>query len=221
VEKLFKLLMHRVVRCFVAGTLSILPVALTAAIVVWLGNFLWQCLGPGTLVGESLRNVGLRFAANQTVAYCLGAVVVVAVVFAIGVVVESGARNLVQRIIDAAMKRIPLVGNLYGTSKQLVGLFDKSDPKKLQGMSAVYCHFGSGCSLLALLVSSDRYRINDRDCHAVIIPTSPVPVGGGLFFMPVDSVEPANVSIEALMSIYVSMGVSAAQFLPPGKKDEG
>jgi uncharacterized membrane protein len=113
------------------------------------------------------------------------------------------------------MHRIPLIGNLYGTSKQLVGMFDNNDPKKLQGMKAVFCNFGNGCSVLGLLVSPNRYRINDRDYQAVIIPTAPVPIGGGLFFMAVDSVQPADMSIDGLMSIYVSMGVTAGHFLPP------
>ena len=68
--------------------------------------------------------------------------------------------------------------------------------------------------MLGLLVSPNRYRINDREYQAVIIPTAPVPIGGGLFFMSVDSVQLADMSIDGLMSIYVSMGVTAGQFLP-------
>ena len=109
------------------------------------------------------------------------------------------------------MKRIPIVGSLYGTSKQLVTLFEKKDPEKLQGMKAVFCFFGekSGAGLLALLVSPERFAINGREFHIVIVPTAPVPVGGGLIFVPVEMVQPTNVSVEGLMSIYVSMGVSA------------
>ena len=70
-----------------------------------------------------------------------------------------------------------------------------------------------GAGVLALLVSPERFCINGMDYHIVIVPTSPVPVGGGLIFVPVDAVKPADVSVEALMSIYVSMGVTAPQFL--------
>ena len=47
----------------------------------------------------------------------------------------------------------------------------------------------------------------------VIIPTAPVPFGGGLLFMPVDSVKSSKMTVDALMSIYVSMGVTTPQFL--------
>jgi uncharacterized membrane protein len=39
-------------------------------------------------------------------------------------------------------------------------------------------------------------------------------MGGSLFFVPVTSVRPANLSVDAFMSIYVSMGVTGPQFLP-------
>jgi uncharacterized membrane protein len=41
-----------------------------------------------------------------------------------------------------------------------------------------------------------------------------VPIGGGLLFVPQEWVSPAAVGAEALTSIYVSMGVTAAQHLP-------
>ena len=50
----------------------------------------------------------------------------------------------------------------------------------------------------------------------MIVPTAPVPVGGGLFFIPVEMVQPTDVSVEGLMSIYVSMGVSARHSSSPG-----
>ena len=49
--------------------------------------------------------------------------------------------------------------------------------------------------------------------HGVLVPTAPVPVGGGLLFVPAHWVVPAAVGIEGVTSIYVSMGVTAAQYL--------
>jgi uncharacterized membrane protein len=48
----------------------------------------------------------------------------------------------------------------------------------------------------------------------VLVPTAPVPVGGGLLFVPEDWVTPAGLSVEAVTSVYVSMGVTAPQHLP-------
>ena len=189
---------------------------ITVGVIVWVADLLRRLVGRGTVIGEALRSVGLRFAADDTIAYLTGIVLVVAIIFAIGVVVESGARSLFQRLSDALLARIPLVGNIYGTSKQLIAMLDKKDDSKLQGMKAVFCSFGkeSGAGVLALLVSPERFRICGRDYHIVIVPTAPVPIGGGLLFLPAEAVAPTDLTIESLMSIYVSMGVTAPQFLP-------
>ncbi|HRD86628.1 MAG TPA: hypothetical protein PLF63_15835, partial [Rubrivivax sp.] len=55
--------------------------------------------------------------------------------------------------------------------------------------------------------------IAGRAYLAVIVPTAPVPVGGGLLYLPREWVEPAEVGFEALTSIYVSMGLSSPQHL--------
>ena len=39
-------------------------------------------------------------------------------------------------------------------------------------------------------------------------------VGGGLLFVPAEVVQPTELNVDGLMSIYVSMGVTAAQYLP-------
>jgi uncharacterized membrane protein len=196
--------------------LAVLPVMITVAIVAWAAGFVRQILGPRTLIGDGLTHLGLQFVTNDTVAYLLGGLLALGCVLLLGMAVEAGAKNLVQKLLDVAMRRIPIVNSIYGTSKQLVTLFEKKDPDKLQGMKAVFCFFGekTGAGILALLVSPEQFCINGRNFYIVIVPTAPVPVGGGLIFIPVEMVQPTEVSVEGLMSIYVSMGVSAPQFLP-------
>ena len=111
---------------------------------------------------------------------------------------------------------------MYATSKQLVGLVDRKQETDLKGMRAVFCLFGgqSGVGVLALLVSPERFCIQGKEYHIVIVPTAPVPVGGGLLFVPAEMVQPIDVSIEAVMSMYVSMGVTASQFLPQADRKD-
>ena len=212
---LLNMTFRRAARCFLAGALAILPAVITVAVVVWVAGFLQKLLGPDTLIGQAIRGLGLGLVSNDTVAYALGVVLVLAGVFVVGVAVESGARNLLQRMLDAVLQRIPIVGNVYGTSKQLVAMLDKKDDANLKGAKAVFCVFGkeNGAGVLAILVSPERFRINGREYQIVIIPTAPVPIGGGLLFMPTEMVQHTDVSVEALMSIYVSMGITAPQFL--------
>jgi uncharacterized membrane protein len=209
-------IIHRVLRYFVAGVFAILPVVVTVAVVIWVARFLQQFVGPEAPLGQLLGAVGFRFSSDTTIAYIIGWALVLVVIMVVGVFVEAGARGLVQRMFDAMLSRVPLVGGIYGTSKQLVAMLDRSGDSQLTGMRPVFCYFGKdrSCGVLALLVSPQLFRIEGRDYQLVIVPSVPIPMSGGLLFVPTDTVRPADISVESLMSIYVSMGVNAPQFLP-------
>jgi uncharacterized membrane protein len=212
---LVRAILKRLIRWFVAGVLALLPVIITVAVVVWVAEYVRAIFGPNTMFGQVMRRFGLHFVSNDTIAFLIGVFLVLGVIFLVGVGVESGARALLQRVFDAILHRIPLVGSIYGTSKQVVAMLDQKDADALKGMQVVLCYFGEqgGAGFLALLVSPERYRLANRDFQIVIIPTAPVPIGGALLMVPTDVIQPTDVSVEGLMSIYVSMGITAGQFL--------
>lgn len=212
----FERLGRQLLKYFLAGAFAVLPLVVTIAIVIWVAGFLQGFVGPNTAVGNGVRRLGWRFSPDDyTLAYLVGWVVVLAFVFLLGVAVETGAKRLVQAMTDAVLNRVPVVGGIYNTSKQLVSMLDRQDSADLKGMSVVYCLFGAegGAGFLALLVSPQSYMIRGRSYQIVIVPTAPVPFGGGLLFVPESCVHPAEMSVDGLMSIYVSMGVTAPQFI--------
>ena len=205
-----------VLKVFLAGVFAVLPLFITVAVVIWVVGVLGSILGPETMVGGQLERLGLKFATNSTLAYVVGWLLVLGAIFVLGLLVQAGAKRLILGGVDTLANGVPLLGAVYGTAKQLVGMMEKKENADLAGMSVVFCRFGKdpGTLFLALLPTPERFRIGDADYHAVIVPTAPVPVGGGLIFVAADAVEPADLSIDALMSIYVSMGVTGPQFLP-------
>ena len=215
-RKLVRATLVRAGRYFLAGVFALLPLIATVGVIVWVAGFLAKILGPDSILGGGLQRLGLHFATDSTLAYLIGALLVLGLVFVVGVLVEVGARNLFQRLTEAILSRIPIVGSIYGTSKQVVAMFEKKEDANLKGMSVVFCLFGGGggAGFLALLVSPQRFHIREHDYQIVIIPTAPVPIGGGLLFVPTEAIHPTELSVDGLMSIYVSMGVTAAQFLP-------
>ncbi len=214
---------RRILAYFLAGLLTILPLVITVAVIVWVAGFIQRLIGPGSLVGMGLESMGQNLAGdNELLAYFLGCVLVLASIFVLGVVVQMGFRRLLHAVVSPIIKSIPIAGSVYGAATQIVGLLEKRDESDLQGMSVVYCLFGreSGTGLLALLPSPDRYPIDGRDYYIVYIPTSPLPMTGGLLFVPVDSVRTVDISVESLMSIYLSMGVTGPEFLDQPRGDQ-
>ena len=214
------MILRPITRFFLAGVFAVLPLVITLAAVIWVAGFFGRLVGPGTLLGELLRNLGFQVATDQTTAYIVGWVLVLGVIFLLGVLVESGARRLIFERLDSMANHVPLVGGIYGTARQLVSMMDKKKSADLQGMRVVFCQFGkeTGAAVLALLPTPEVFRIGEVDYHAVLIPSAPVPVGGSLIFVPASSVVPAGLSVDAFMSIYVSMGVTGPQFLPVPEK---
>jgi uncharacterized membrane protein len=186
-------------------------------VVIWVSGYLTSMLGPNAVLGSLLRRMGLMFVHSDLLADLVGWLIVLGTIFGLGVLVELGARRLVYDRFDNFAERIPVLGGIYGTVRQMVGMIDKKGNPDLQRMSVVFCLFGgeSGAAFLALLPTPELFRIGDVDYNAVLIPSAPVPVGGSLLFVPATSVRKADLTVDAFMSIYVSMGVSGPQFLKP------
>lgn len=208
-------------RIFVTGALAALPLAATVLIFAWAANVLIRWLGPDSAVGRTLLSIGLGVGASEVVGYAIGVAIVAALVFCLGLLVEAGLQRHVAGAINGLLLRIPVVGTVYDLIKRMVGLLRAQDGKTdgMKSMSAVWCHFGGpqaeGNSVaLALLGSDVPVLINGQRCVAVLIPTAPVPVGGGLIYVPEHWVTPADVGVEAVTSIYVSMGLTSPQYLP-------
>ena len=76
-------------------------------------------------------------------------------------------------------------------------------------MSPVWCLFGGeGAAVLALAPSPQPITIDGREYRAVLIPTAPVPFGGALLYVPVEWVRPAQIGVDQLTAVYVSMGIT-------------
>jgi uncharacterized membrane protein len=203
--------MKRIFAIFVTGLLVVLPFALTVALLVWLGGFVNQFLGPGSLIGHILISIGLGVTASSTLAYMFGILVVIGFLFAIGAAVESRVRFRLSGFVDNIMARIPLVGTVYDTTKRFVAIMDKKGDDGIKSMSPVWCFFGGegGAAVLCLLPTPTPTMINGEPYHVVLAPSAPVPIGGCLIYVPAAWVKPADVGVDGLMSIYVTMGVSS------------
>lgn len=210
---------------FLAGLLAALPLAATLLIVVWGLRLLFEYVGPGSFVGRGLVSLGLRGDSSEVVGYLIGLAIVAGAVFVLGLLVQTRLRSWISLAVDALVERIPVVRGIYGIAQRLVEMLGPREADGLQSMRPVWCHFGGpgGAAVLGLLSCAEPVDVGGVPYHAVLIPTSPVPVGGGLIYVPRDWVTPAEIGIEALTSIYVSMGVTSREHLtrpvepPPGR----
>jgi uncharacterized membrane protein len=202
-------------RIFVTGLLAALPLAATILIFVWGARLLYGWVGPGSLVGNMLVSIGLGVTGSEVAGYGIGVLIVVALIFALGLLVQTRLRSWFGGALDAVMQRIPLVRGVYEMVKKFVGLVAQRDEAGVRSMSPVWLHFGGvgGAAVLGLLSTPEPVTLNGKPYLAVLVPTAPVPIGGGLLYVPEGWVTMAEVGVDGLTSIYVSMGVTSHQYL--------
>ncbi len=207
---------QNLVSVFLAGLFIVLPIAITVAVMAWVGAFLQDWLGPESLMGVGLGKVGARFVTDPTVASVLGWVVALAAIWVLGVFVISLGRNEVEKRFHSMVEQIPIVNILYKPVVQVVDMLKGDGQDNVKGMGVVYCSFGAegGAGFLGLLVSDDVYRFGDREYKIVYIPTSPVPMSGGIIFAPAASVHKVEMHVDDLMQIYFSIGVMSSKVIP-------
>lgn len=200
-------------RTFISGFLVLLPLAVTIIVIVWVGTFIYAYVGPESALGRILISIGFGLSDSPFAAYALGAVIVISLIYLLGLGVESRLESRVRDLLDSLMQRIPFVGNLYDVTKRFVAVMDRKDQDGLKSMSPVWCFFGGegGAGVLGLLPMPKPIMIGGESYHVVLVPSAPIPVGGALIYVPAAWVKPANIGVETLMSIYVSMGVASPQ----------
>ena len=205
----------KVLQPFVTGLLSVFPVVITFVVIIWAIGFIKGMLGPDSMFGQLLQNVGLQFVSNHIVAYVLGLAGTVVLIYFMGLLVQAGLRNQWDRISDGIMSRIPVIKTVYDASKKLTNLFEVKDQPDMKAMSPVMCYFGGegGTAVLALLTSKEIINIDGHEYYSIMIPTSPVPVGGAILYVPVAWVKKVDFGIDGLVNVYVSMGVTGPEYL--------
>ena len=205
-----------VVSTFLTGFFTVLPFVITIAIMAWMGSTLQQWVGPGSPTGQALRGLGLHFVTNELVASVIGWALVVLGLWLVGAVVKSTAKYKLEELVDTVVNRIPIINSIYKPVSQVVDMIRQDDPSEVQGMQVVYCQMGQdyGGGFLGLLASETMYQFGARQCYVIYIPTAPVPMSGGVLFVPVDDVQPIDMAVEDLIQICVSLGMMASTVVP-------
>ncbi|MEO1103600.1 MAG: DUF502 domain-containing protein, partial [Pseudomonadota bacterium] len=179
-----------------------------------IASYVASYLGPGSIFGQNVTALG-AFVVNDNLAYAIGLAIVLGALYLIGLIVQSRLRRLWSRFFEETIGRVPLIGTIYKTIARFVQLLDRRGDVDVKSMSPVWCFFSDErrTSVLGLMPSSETVQIEGEEYRIVMIPTAPVPFGGGLFFLPADWVRPADFGVEGLTNIYVSMGVTAPDYM--------
>ena len=219
---MFKQSFRSLLGTWLTGLLALLPLVLTLALLAWIVSLLNRLVGPSTLIGQLLAALGQPFASSPVLAWFVGTLVLLGSLYPLGLAVQLGLRRPLAWLFDQTLRRTPLIGNVYNIADRFVGMLDKEKNADITTMKPVWCFFGGdGAAVLALQPSSAPIELEGRPYCAILVPTAPIPVGGGLLYVPVDWVRPADMGVDALTSIYVSMGLTPPPTATPPDASRG
>ena len=211
--------MKRLATIFLSGLLALAPIILTVTVTAWLIGFVAGYVGPGSTIGQLLTALGIGAGSSEKAPYLIGVAILLATIFSLGLVLETHIWSWISALFDRLLHKIPVISNVYDLSKRAVSLIDNKDGDGLKSMGAVWCFFGGepGAAVLALMPSPVPVRLGNEDYLGILIPTAPVPVGGGLVYVPAKWVRPADCGVDHLMNVYVTMGVTPPAQSPPAR----
>lgn len=200
-------MISRVLSPFATGLLFLAPVLLTLILLNWLSGYLIAALGPDTPLGQLLGRAGMFFTPSPLAAFWAGLGMAAVLVWVIGLAVQTRFRQRLEGGLDGLIARIPVLGPLYRPLAQFVRLIGSSPGGEMSGMSVVSVSFGDHVEALALLTSPKLHDFGQGPRYLILIPTAPVPVGGGLLFVEPAQVKPVpSMGVDDLAKLYVTMG---------------
>jgi uncharacterized membrane protein len=174
-------------RCFLAGTVAILPIGGTVLAVVWAENLIRTSL----LAGSARYFPGL------------GLLLVAALVYGVGLVVTTVLGRWLWRIADRMLNRLPALGQLYQTLEQILGYGAGKDA--LFEQVVLVPSGDSGGEQLGLVTSAWRDAGGGERC-AVFVPDSPNPMAGRLVIVPRSELRAVDLRVHDALKALVSLG---------------
>lgn len=193
-------------RYFLTGLAIVLPTFLTLYVLWFLWGLIEALLAPFTQ--PLLR----PFLARETVPVlvtALSALVAAALVWAIGFTGAAFSRRLFERA-EAAFSRVPLVGGIQRTVKQVIRLFLATDGSFKQVALIEYPRPGLYC--ICFITSPERWRLPgqaERRAVPVFIPTTPNPTSGFFLLVPEEAVIALDLSVDEAIKAIISGGLIA------------
>ncbi len=138
-----------------------------------------------------------------------GLVVLIGIIMIVGFLGSTFISVPVVQIFEEAIIRIPLVGIIYSSLKDLVGAF-VGDKKKFNQPVRFMLNKENGIQKIGFITQEDLQFIDIKDSVMVYCPHS-YAFSGELFIVPSESIVPLNLPASDVMKMIVSGGVSLSQ----------
>ena len=184
---------------FVRGLVVVLPIALTAAVLVWL------VAATEAFLGDIFRGL------FPSLGYWpgLGMVLAFALIFGVGILVSARISQLLLGSAESLVERIPIVKTIYVSLRDIAALMSGDSKKGLGQVVAVKIQ---DMRLIGFVTTEDPKSLPAEDGEKLVGVYLPMSygIGGYTVYLPKAHIQPLDMSLEDGMRITMSGGVSPA-----------
>lgn len=181
------------------GILVILPLGITFLVLKFVFNTLDSILGP--LIPEvtiSLFNRVFHLPGVGIIAFFF-------LLYLIGLITTNVLGRKLIHWGDRLFAAIPVVKNIYTSSKQLTDAF--SATRKGSFRQAVFVEFPQEGNYVLGFVTNELTDLTQQKKVTVFVPTAFVPPQGFLLFLPKEKVLPSQLTVEDAIKTIMSVGI--------------
>lgn len=195
---------------FLTGLVLVVPIAVTAVVVLFLYNWLIGYLN--LVLGLAVDDVG-------PVVHAAGVAVLVTAITLLGVVVAKGFGHTAVRLVDDLLKSVPVVSTIYASAQRasttLVGEGDHFEAVAVvewphRGATTVgFLTDETPESVSSAVVDAGLSDVGpDEQLYNVYVPMSPNPTGGFLAIVPESRLVITDMSVDEGLQMIVTTGAS-------------
>ena len=186
-----------------AGLLVLVPIGIT----VWVLHFLITSLDQTIL----LLPMQWRPMWHGELIPGFGIILAFVLLLVTGVIATNVFGKQFVRAWDSLVHRIPVVGAIYKSIKQLTDpVLSENGQAFSKAVLIEFPHPGyRSVAFVTNKVEGELASLLGDDHVAVYIPTTPNPTGGYMLLVPKSRIQPLNMSVDQALKYIISMGVAA------------
>ena len=193
-----RILVRHLRRNFIAGSLMLVPVALTYLVLRVIFDLTDGVLQP------AVQWVSRRFGIDWTVPG-VGLLVAVILIYVTGFSLASAVGLQLAKWGQDAIMRLPLVGTVYSASRKLVESFSGTGETGFKRV--VMLQYPKLDSWTIGFLTSTTTALNGRRLAVVYIPTAPTPTSGWVAIVPIEEVYDTDLTVPTAMQMVLSGGI--------------
>lgn len=182
-----------------AGILVVLPLGITFLVLLFLFNTVEKIIKP------SIPKIPISVFQDNFYIPGLGIIAFLILLYLLGIIATNVIGNKLVSIGDRLFTAIPIVKNIYTSSKQLTEAFSKT--RKGSFRQAVFVEFPQQGNYALGFITNELKDLDNQKKVTVFLPTAFIPPQGILLFLPKEKIIPSNLTIEEAIKAIMSVGI--------------